>query len=151
MTKKNDVPEGLTSEVEHGLEAVDLAAPTAPAKRFLRAEDILDAPDIKVEELEVPEWGGTLCIRTLTADEMAAFVDKYGKEKNRGDAVVKALQLSAVDPEGNHLFPQDDGPGAAAILAKLRKKSLRAYMRVQSAVLRLNGMTDEEQKTAKND
>ena len=36
---------------------------------YLSRDDILNANDIQIEELPVPEWGGVICVKTLSADE----------------------------------------------------------------------------------
>src|SRR5688572_21354021 len=132
-------------------ERVDEREEPVVKKKLLSALDILDANDVKTEDVDVPEWGGVVRLRSLSADEMSEFIDKYGKDKNKGEAVVKALQLSAIGEDGQNLFPINDDVETRKIISRLRRKSLRAFMRVQSAVLKLNGLSVEEEATAKND
>lgn len=94
---------------------------------YLTKEQILSAQDFKYEEVQIPEWGGTVRVRGLTAYERDELeVQAMEAQKNpdaaknvRARLVVKCL----VDADGNRLFKDSDadalGTKHGAILDKL--------------------------------
>jgi len=112
-----------------------------PLRKILTFNDILSANDIKIEEIDVPEWGGVVRVRTLRAEESAKFVDDYAKDKK--NSMVRLLVMSAVDANDQPLFTD-------AHVELLRQKSFRAMARVQEKVLEMNGLTPEKKDTVKN-
>jgi hypothetical protein len=77
---------------------------------FLSKEQILNVDDLRHEDVEVPQWGGTVRVRSLTAKERDEFEhDTYiqngpdtelNYQNMRARLVVKCL----VDDQGNRLF-----------------------------------------------
>lgn len=113
-------------------------------KRFLTAAEILTAQDSKTVDVDVPEWGGTVKLRTLTGAEAAEFFDAFQRGE-KSAAVVKLPLLCAVAEDGvTPLFTEGD-------LVQLRTKSLSGLMRLQRAAVKLNGLTDEAAVEVKND
>lgn len=117
----------------------------AKEKKVLGAADILNFKDLKPVEVEVPEWGGSVFIRPISAAESLQFIADNERNKDKGDSAVRLMVLSVVDEDGNPLFTEGDLP-------KVREKSFRAIMRIQKEALKLNGLGDdkEELKDAKN-
>ena len=110
---------------------------------YLTAQDILSADDIGVEDVEVPEWGGTVRVQGLNGQERdgfeAAMTEKRGKsyEANLSNIRAKLVARTVVDADGNRLFGDDQ-------VSKLGKKSGAALERVFSVARRLSGMTSED-------
>jgi len=109
-------------------------------KPLLSAKAILDVDDMTFEEVEVPEWGGSIRLRSLTAEEASKFSDEYSKD--RKNAAVRILLMACVDDKGEPLFKPED-------LDVLRKKSLKAVIKVQKVAMKMNGLKDDDE--AKND
>ena len=110
-------------------------------KKYLSAVEILSANDIEVVDVEVSEWGGTVRLRSLSGDEAARFGEMF--EKDKTGAALKILALSAVNEAGERLFSDEQ-------VVQLKQKSLRAILKLQKEALRINGLTDDEGKKAKN-
>ena len=108
-----------------------------PKVRFLSARQILGADDIKIIDVDVPEWNGVVRLRMMTAAEAAEF------DTSKKDSAARLVVLTAVDEEGQRLFSNDDIPS-------LQKKALRAFVRLQEAGLRLNGLLAEDVPKTKN-
>ena len=102
---------------------------------MLTRDQILKALDLKTADVEVPEWGGTIRVRTMTGTDRANFLkistDKDGKPKQFMEALIVA---TAVDAKGDQLF-------TAADIAELGKKSSLALQRVFEKSADLNGLT----------
>jgi len=111
-------------------------------KKYLTAMEILEVKDIEIVEVDVPEWGGIVRLRSLSGEEAAKFYEMFQADKTQ--ASLKILALSAVDEGGNCLFSNEQ-------IGDLKKKSLRAILRLQKEALRINGMTEDAEKQAKND
>lgn len=103
-------------------------------KKILSANDILSADDItnSLIEVEVPEWGGTVMFRPMTAAECILWNQKLsGPGKN--EAWLSIFASCAVDENGQRLFTPKQ-------LDDLRKKNVRVFFRLQHELMRLNGM-----------
>ena len=49
----------------------------------LSASQIISADDAKIEAIEVPEWGGTVYVKTLRGTDRDAFEESLSKEKDK--------------------------------------------------------------------
>lgn len=112
---------------------------------ILGKDQILAAPDLKTTEVEVPEWGGTVRLRALSALDVSRFLEARDAD---GEVSLKGLgtlvALSAVDEAGNRLF------GASDVDALLGK-SHAAVERLAREALALNGMhRDGAEEAEKN-
>jgi hypothetical protein len=113
------------------------------AKKVLTATEILDAPDIQVVDIDVPEWGGIVKLRPMSAEESIAYNEAVKAGDRRHGAVILAATC-LVDENGKQLFTEDQARG-------LVKKSLAALLRIQKVALRVNGFAEDEVKETKND
>lgn len=107
---------------------------------LLTRDQILDAHDLRKIKLEVPEWGGSVYIKTLTARERDQFEDTIYRSKKKIDiSNVRAhlASLVLIDAKGANLF-------TAADIKHLGKKSATAMDKVFSAACKLNGMTPKD-------
>jgi hypothetical protein len=105
---------------------------------------ILEADDLKTEDVPVPEWGGEVRVRMLTGEERDAYeasmveMKKDGSAKsNRENVRARLLILCIVNEQGEQMFNRAD-------IKLLGRKSAKALERVINKVNELNGITDEE-------
>jgi len=110
---------------------------------LLTRDAILAANDLRVERVDVPEWGGSVLVRGLTAAERDAF-DLAATIEQGGRRVVNFHQLrarlvaiSAVDESGKRLFTDDD-------VELLAQKSGSAVGRVFEVAMRLSALTGQD-------
>lgn len=112
---------------------------------FLNRDRILAAQDLRFEEVEIPEWEGTVRVRGLTgaqrdqyeAEVLSAHGRRGSFELRFRQARAKLVAMSVVDAEGNLLFSEGD-------VAALGGKSARALDRIFDVAARLSGLTGEE-------
>ena len=74
---------------------------TKAAPRRLSRDDILNAQDQQTEDVFVPQWEGTVTIRSMTGterDQYEASLVSYDRDA-QGRPQVKAIELSG-DPQG---------------------------------------------------
>jgi hypothetical protein len=104
----------------------------------LTREQILGANDSKTEEVPVPEWGGTVLVRSMEADEKDAWeLDCLSGRFKKPGIRAALVSLAMVDESGNRLFTDAD-------VKALGKKSPRALDRVFDAASRLNALRQKD-------
>lgn len=110
---------------------------------LLSRDQILKADDTQTREVDVPEWGGTVRVKSLTGRERDAFeestIQGQGKKvrQNMTNFRAKLVALSVVDEENHVIFSQKD-------VAFLGIKSAAALQRVFNVAAELSGMTEKD-------
>jgi hypothetical protein len=107
--------------------------------------------DLKVETVEVPEWGGEVVIRAWSVDDSDRFAQLLQEGQETGfikNFRANVAAMSIVDEAGDLMFTPEE-------VTKLGKKSPAAMNRVHLAALKLNGLQadaveDEEAESEKN-
>lgn len=112
--------------------------------RILGKNDILDIDDTIITEVAVPEWGGSVLVKGLSAVERDAFeasmISGSGKNQkvNTQNIRAKLCSLAIVDEKGDRIF--DDLKAIEA----LGKKSAAALTRVYEVAAKQSGLRDED-------
>lgn len=111
---------------------------------LLNKSQILAADDLVTEDIEVPEWGGTVRIKTLTGEQRDEFessqveINKKGQPKqNMANLRARLVSLVVVDDEGKEMFSKYDIPD-------LGRKSAKALDRVFEKASEMNGFSEED-------
>lgn len=119
---------------------------------LLSKAQILQATDLPTEDVEVPEWGGTVRVRAFSGAARDAFeqamlkTDAAGKRSTDfSNMRARLVAMCLIDVEtGERMFEDHE-------VALLGAKSAAALERVFSACQRLNGMSaDAVEGAAKN-
>jgi len=99
----------------------------------LSRDEILGKRRGRVEEVKVPEWGGTVFVREITASERDAFeassLDKKGGAKMVNIRARLAV-LTLSDSEGKRLFGDADVAALGELPASAMDRIFEASMRV---------------------
>jgi len=115
-------------------------------RKFLTREETLAADDLEARDLCIPEWGGWVRIRTLTAAEkddleigmvMDTTNGKVGETKRLDNIRARFVAAAMVDQEGRKMYSARD-------IKALGKKSARALSRIFTAVQEMNGISDDD-------
>ena len=115
---------------------------------------ILEAADLRTEAVEVPEWGGEVLLRELSAAQMAEFkaksvaaVDPQTREIRDGATLFRlsawVVCQGAMDEEGKRLFTDAD-------VARLGEKSDTVIDRLAAHVLKMSGAAATVEEAEKN-
>jgi hypothetical protein len=114
---------------------------------LLSREAILGVEDIPTQDVEVPEWGGTVRVKGLNGKERDQYeasvvgdtAAKKGQARRLNMANMRArfVSLCIVDEEGVRLFSDGD-------VTALGAKSAAALQRVFKVAQELSGLTDED-------
>ena len=110
-------------------------------KMKLTKEQILKADDLPTREVEIPEWGGDVKIRSLSGKERDSFENTCQKRKKGQNIELKGLKvlllsLTIVNEDNSIMFTEAD-------LEKLNAKSARALNRLFDAVTEMNGIGED--------
>ena len=109
----------------------------------LSKDDILKAAGPRTEEVEVPEWGGSVLVRGMTGRERDEF--EASLMERRGNEMVPAIHnvrarlmvQCCVDDGGTPLFGVTD-------IELLGEKSGAALNRVYEVAARLSGLSESD-------
>lgn len=113
--------------------------------KYLGKKEILSAADARYEDVDVPEWGGTVRVKAMSGRKKDAFEASVTTVRRNGNKVLqlpnlenvraKLLARCLVDEDGALIFGEDD-------IAELGSKSSAALDRVVDVAKRLNRMTN---------
>ncbi|PRH79407.1 hypothetical protein C6N75_10005 [Streptomyces solincola] len=110
---------------------------------FLTKEQIFAADDLPVEIVHVPEWGGDVRLKMLTAAERDAFEAstvqmRGGKQKqNLANLRARLVALCIVDEEGRRIFQSGD-------VTRLGNKSASALQRLFDKCNEMNALSEDD-------
>lgn len=100
----------------------------------LTRDAILGTDDATMEAVYVPEWGGTVYVRSITAgerDELDAMILQRALEKKPTRAHAITAVFCCCDADGNNLFTEAD-------IERLSAKRGKAMNRIFAVAERLN-------------
>ena len=112
-------------------------------KAFLSRDQIRGVVDAKFEDVEVPEWGGSVRVKALSGAERDAFEASLTEQKGKKirmrmqNVRARLVRLTCVDEKGVLIFQPSDEHW-------LGEKNAAALDRVFSVAMRLAGMRDED-------
>ena len=110
---------------------------------ILGRKDILQADDIKTEEVPVPEWGGTVLVKGMNGKQRDSFEESLLAESGKSRKVnlenlrAKLCAATIVDEQGKKVFT----PGDVIALAE---KSATAIQRVYDVAAKLCGLSEDD-------
>jgi len=117
---------------------------------MLTRDQILGLDDLKTETVNVPEWGGAVIVRSMTAADRDEYeqsmVNSRGADEkgNMRNIRARLIICTAVDESGKRLFTDAD-------IDLIGAKAARAVNRVFKVAARLNALTsDDVDDLAKN-
>ncbi len=117
---------------------------------YLSADEILNADDLSTEDVEVPEWGGTVKVRALSGTERDAYEisnmrERNGKmETNLQNIRAKLCARTIIGEDGERTFTDQQ-------MNALGQKSAAALQRVFEVAQRLSGLADDSVAEAGKD
>ena len=119
---------------------------------YLTRDAILQREDIVTEDVEVPEWGGTVRVRGMSGVERDKFEagliqqpvangrrrkPQEQQHTNMENIRAKLCSWCCVDEQGGRLFAESD-------VQALGGKSATALARIFDVATRLSGITEED-------
>lgn len=112
---------------------------------MLNKQAIFDTQDLKTEEVAVPEWNGSVRVRTMTGTERDGWEASLSPTGSKGvdlsNLRARLLVKCIVDEQGERIFTDEDADALGA-------KSAAALERVFAVAQRLNGLAGNAVGTA---
>jgi hypothetical protein len=108
---------------------------------MLSKSQIFAAEDMRLEKVEVPEWGGHLFVRNMDGKARSRYeyqVKQASKSGNFSGVREKLVAMVACDEQGRLLFDEDKD------IEALGKKSCHVLDRICTAALKVNGISAED-------
>lgn len=104
----------------------------------LNKDQILGSTDVNLETVDVPEWGGSICVRTMTGIERDDFENRInrpgvGDENWRAKLLVKCI----CDEKGARLFSDEEA-------TKLGAKNAPVIFRLFKIASKVNKLGKED-------
>jgi len=108
---------------------------------MLSKDEIFACNDVRIEEVSVPEWGGTVYVKTITAKEQDAWSAEVTDQKKENKANFQAsfLVMCICNESGELLFDRSDAD-------MLGNKSAGALNKVFNVASGLNGLSPGDVK-----
>lgn len=109
----------------------------------LTRDAILAVKDIQLEEVAVPEWGGSVWVKGMTGAERdkfeASIIEFRGKSQkiNFTNMRARLASLTVCDAEGARLFTEQD-------VHALGEKSAGALQHIFAVAQRLSGLSPDD-------
>ena len=105
-------------------------------KNYLNtAASILQAEDFVYDEVDCPEWGGTVRIRSLSGAQRVVL--KKAIDAERDDVDETLCVMAIVDEDGNRVLKREQ-------IAELSKKNTAVITRIAIRVLEISGMRNRK-------
>jgi hypothetical protein len=95
-------------------------------------------PELSSEEVTIPEWGGSVWVRTLTAAERDAMEAQWAETKNLHFRA-RFVKFTACDKDGRPLFLDEDIP-------ILSRKPAPVIDRIVEVAQRLNKISTKDRE-----
>jgi len=112
---------------------------------LLNKEQIKSVSDLETQDVEVPEWGGTVRLKSLTGAERDRFEASVVQGQGRNTTVnmqnlrAKLVAQSAIGEDGKPLFTEED-------VKWLGEKSAKALNRLFNVAQQLSGLSESDVK-----
>lgn len=115
-------------------------------EQLLGRDAILDADDIELVPVKVPEWKGSVLVRPLSGTERDEYEASNLRERKNGttrlnlrNARARLVQMCVVDADGRRLFSKAD-------IDRLGRKSASALDRIAEVARDASGITEEQER-----
>ncbi len=102
-----------------------------------REEILASRKDRKPVRLEVPEWGGEVYVKVMSAADQAALSENV----EASEFPIRVIIHCLVDEQGERILTDEDAP-------ELAKDDFPIIMRVFAFVAKLNGLSTKELEDA---
>ena len=100
--------------------------------KYLSAESILNADDFRYEDVDCPEWGGTVRVRSLSGGQRSIITQKV-QDKELEELEELLVVMGCVDENGERIFTNKD-------IEKLKKKANTPIARISRKIMGLSGI-----------
>jgi hypothetical protein len=108
---------------------------------LLSRDAILKAQDVSTVEVSIPEWGGSIRVRSMTVSERNEFGRRVSSAEEKTSIGAWLVTLLSVDDKGGRLFKPED-------VEALEQRNAKAVDAVVNAILEVNKVGEKEVEAA---
>lgn len=102
---------------------------------LLSKEQIFAAQDLQFIDVDVPEWGGQVRVKAMSAIDRINF-EKEQKDLSSSELIIRLVLLACIKEDGSKLFNEED-------LESLQEKSPTVILKIFNEAVKLNTLNDE--------
>ena len=106
--------------------------------KYLTAESNLAADDFQYADVDCPEWGGVVRVRSLSGGQRSVITQRI-QSKDTENLEELLVIMGCVDENGNRIFTN-------AHMDALKKKSNSPIQRISKKIMELSGIGTAEEK-----
>lgn len=111
---------------------------------LLNKQQIKDVDDLPTQIVEMPEWGGEIKLRAMSAKNRIDFEKRNSAAKTELETMISLIMFSCIDENNELMFNDDD-------YEFLANKSAKSLMRIFSEAIKMSTLSNEGLETkAKN-
>lgn len=103
--------------------------------KYLTAESILSADDFVYAEVDCPEWGGPVRVRSLSGGQRSVITQRV-QAKDTENMEELLVVMGAVNEEGTRIFTNKD-------IDALKKKANAPISRIAKMIMEISGIGSE--------
>ena len=100
--------------------------------KYLTAESILSADDFEYAEVDCPEWGGAVRVRSLSGGQRSIITGRV-RDKETEDLEELLTVMGTVNEDGVRIFTSKD-------IDALKKKSNAPIARIAKKIMEISGI-----------
>lgn len=109
---------------------------------LLTKDQIESAVDTSFAEVDTPEWGGSVRVKSLTGRTRSNIEAKVQRDVSPGEIRIDVVMNGVCDADGNLLFTDNKDR------KWLQEKNASVLDRVAEKILQISGMTDDSVEDA---
>ena len=106
--------------------------------KYLTAESILAADDFQYADVDCPEWGGVVRVRSLSGGQRSVITQRI-QSKDTENLEELLVIMGCVDADGNRIFTN-------AHMDALKKKSNTPIQRISKKIMELSGIGNADER-----
>lgn len=103
---------------------------------LLNKQQIKDVDDLPSQIVSLPEWGGDVKIKTMSAKQRIEFEKCNSNSKTELETMINLIMFSCVNEDGSLLFSKED-------YGFLSEKSAKSLMRLFQEAVSLSTLSNE--------
>jgi len=111
---------------------------------LLNKQQIKDVDDLPSKVVHMPEWGGDIKLKTMSAKHRIEFERLNANTKTELETIIHLIMFSCVNEDGSLMFEKED-------YTFLSNKSAKSLMRLFSEAVDMSTLSEKSlDKKAKN-
>lgn len=104
---------------------------------ILNKDQIFAAQDLQVSYIDIPEWGGQIKVKEMSAADRIEFEKQQSSDLKPSEMIVRLVLMTCVDDNNQRIFSNDD-------LQALEQKSPSILLKIFNESMKINILNSEK-------